>query len=157
METVERIEVYRLGALCGIYSEQELIKYLDKLIYDSDDISSEIIEVSMIANKNINDISEKLRELTEPINIEKDFVFKELLQIIYKRYCLNIITLEDAIYYLYTMIKEVDLSEEIISKIQYLSDGLFLAEQNIYWDVEEIRKAFEEFISMYAIIDSIDI
>ena len=28
MDFIEKIEIYRLGALCGIYSKQELIKYL---------------------------------------------------------------------------------------------------------------------------------
>lgn len=149
MNLIEKIEVYRLGALCGIYSKQELIKYLDKLIYDLDDIPCEIIEASMLSNKNINDISDKIKNFTWQVNVNKDFVNKQLLHIIYERYYLKTISLEDAIYYLYNMIKELDLSEKIIAAIQYLSDGLFLAEQDIDGDVEGIRKDFEKFISDY--------
>lgn len=131
MDFIEKIEIYRLGALCGIYSKQEVIKYLDKLIYDLDDIPCEIIEASMLSNKNINDISDKLIELTWQINDDKDLVNKQLLHTICERYYLKSISIEDAIYYLYNMIKELDLSEKTIAKIQYLSDGLFLAEQDM--------------------------
>ena len=110
MDFIEKIEIYRLGALCGIYSKQELIKYLDKLIYDLDDIPCEIIEASMLSNKNINDISDKLIELTWQINDDKDLVNKQLLHTICERYYLKSISIEDAIYYLYNMIKELDLS-----------------------------------------------
>lgn len=107
MDFIEKIEIYRLGALCGIYSKQEVIKYLDKLIYDLDDIPCEIIEASMLSNKNINDISDKLIELTWQINDDKDLVNKQLLHTICERYYLKSISIEDAIYYLYNMIKEL--------------------------------------------------
>ena len=163
MDFIEETEIYRLGALCGIYSKQELIKYLDKLIYDLEDVPCEIIEASLLHNKNINEISDKLIELTWRINVDRDSVTKQLLHIIYEKYYLKTISLEDAIYYLYKMIEDiysseklidVDLSDEIIELINYLSDGLYLAEEGIYGDIGDIRKAFEEFINDYKIIDS---
>lgn len=149
MDLIEKIEIYRLGALCGIYSKEELVSYLDSMIADLGDVPSEIIEASMLSNKDINDISDKLRELTWKVNDNKDLVNKQLLHTICERYYLKTTSLEDAIYYLHNMIKELNLSEIIIDKIQYLSDALFLAEQDIYGNVDEVRKDFEEFINDY--------
>ena len=158
MKFVEQIEIYRLGALCGIYSKQELIKYLDKLIYDLDDIPSEIIEASMLSSKNVNDISDKLYEVTHKFEIDNELIVNRLLHTICKRYYQDEMSLEDSVYYLYKIIKDsysserligVDLSDEMINTIQYLSDGLDLAEEGIYGDITDIRKEFEKFINNY--------
>ena len=148
MELVKEIEIYRVATLVGIYSKEELIKYLDMLISELDEVPAEVIEASILRKHNINDISDKLMEITSKIN-SKDYIVKELLHIIYKRYYLKQINLDDAIYYLYNMKNEMQLLEELITEIEYLSDGIFLAEQDIYGDVEEIKKEFEKFIGEY--------
>ncbi|MVX63385.1 hypothetical protein GKZ28_06710 [Clostridium chromiireducens] len=46
----------------------------------------------------------------------------------------------------------VDLEEppyEIIDTINYLSDGLYLAKERIYGEVEDIKQNFIKFISQY--------
>ena len=139
MELVKEIEIYRVATLVGIYSKEELIKYLDMLIFELDEVPAEVIEASILSKHNINDISDKLMEITSKIN-SKDYIVKELLHIIYKRYYLKQINLDDAIYYLYKMKNEMQLSEELINEIEYLSDGIFLAEQDIYEDIEETKK-----------------
>lgn len=81
-----------------------------------------------------------------------------MLHIICEKYYKSQIFLEDAIYYLNEMVKEayspeklidIDLSDEIINTIHYLSDGLYLAKEGIYGNIDDIRKAFEEFINDY--------
>ena len=124
MDFIEKIEIYRLGALCGIYSKQELIKYLDKLIYDLDDIPCEIIEASMLSNKNINDISDKLIELTWQINDDKDLVNKQLLHTICERYYLKSISIEEGRLLFLTPIKGWEL---ICAKyLEFIGLGLLL-------------------------------
>ncbi|WP_390480235.1 hypothetical protein [Clostridium baratii] len=59
------IEIYLLGTLCEIYSKEELIKYLDNLISKLNDVPFEVIEASLLSDKNINDISRKLKELID--------------------------------------------------------------------------------------------
>ena len=132
MELVKEIEIYRVATLVGIYSKEELIKYLDMLISELDEVPAEVIEASILSKHNINDISDKLMEITSKIN-SKDYIVKELLHIIYKRYYLKQINLDDAIYYLYNMKNEMQLLEELITEIEYLSDGIFLAEQGYLW------------------------
>lgn len=65
MNLLYEIEIYLLGTLCGIYSKEELIKYLDNLISKLNDVPFEVIEASLLSDKNINDISRKLKELID--------------------------------------------------------------------------------------------
>ncbi|OPF51892.1 hypothetical protein BH721_10485 [Clostridium baratii] len=147
MNLAYEIEIYRLCTLCGIYSKEELIKYLDNLISELDDVPFEVIEASLLSNKNINDISKKLKGLIDEKIYNEALVTEYLLHIISEKYYTREISLEDAIYYLDNMLKETYLPEEIIKEIQYLSDGLYLAKQNIYGETETIRKDFEKFIN----------
>ena len=55
------VEIYRLATLIGLYSKEELIKYLDE-------VPNEIIEASIDKNKKIDDISMSLREYTNKGN-----------------------------------------------------------------------------------------
>ena len=64
----------------------------DNMYITSAAIPCEIIEASMLSNKNINDISDKLIELTWQINDDKDLVNKQLLHTICERYYLKSIT-----------------------------------------------------------------
>lgn len=149
MNLSEEIEVIRISTLCGIYTKEELICYLDKLISEIEDIPFEVIEASLCSSKNISDISIKLKEYTSQYYVDKDIIQNELIHIIACKYYTEKISLDDCIYYLYNLLKEINLSEEVEQKIQYLSDGLFLAEQDIYGDIEIIKKDFEEFIKKY--------
>ncbi|MGG7210457.1 hypothetical protein [Clostridium baratii] len=94
------IEIYRLGALFGFYSKEELIKYLDNLISELDDVPFEVIEALLLSNKNINYISRKLKELIDEKIYNEKLVTEYLLHIISEKYYTREISLEDAIYYL---------------------------------------------------------
>ena len=47
MDLLKQIEIYRIAVLCGIYSKEELIEFLDKIIIELDNPPYEIIEVSL--------------------------------------------------------------------------------------------------------------
>lgn len=149
MNLSEEIEVMRIGTLCGIYSKEELICYLDKIISEVEDVPFEIIEASLCSSKNINDISIKLKEYTSRYYGNEDIIQNQMFYIIASKYYSEKVSLDDCIYYLYNLLKEINLPKEVEEKIQYLSDGLFLAEEEIYGDIETIKNDFEEFINKY--------
>lgn len=149
MNLVEQIDIYRRGTLCGIYSKEELIEFLDKIIVDLDEPPYEIIEASLACNSNLQDSLHILKEYFYNNNGDDSTVNKQLLHIISKKYQVNEITLEDSIYYLDNLMKEVNLDNEIIATINYLSDGLYLAKERIYGEVETIKNDFIKFILEY--------
>lgn len=149
MNLSKEIEVMRIGTLCGIYTKEELIWYLDRIISEAEDVPFEAIEASLCSSKNINDISIKLKEYTSKYYVDENIIQNELIHIIAHKYYTEKISLDDCMYYLYNLLIEVNLSQEVEQKIQYLSDGLFLAEQDIYGDIEIIKKDFQEFIKKY--------
>ena len=149
MNLVEQIDIYRMGTLCGIYSKEELIEFLDRIIVDLDEPPYEIIEASLACNSNLQDALHILKEYFYGNNGDDSTVNKQLLHIISEKYQVNEITLEDSIYYLDQLMNEVNLDNETIATINYLSDGLYLAKQGIYGDVETIKNDFIEFISEY--------
>lgn len=149
MNLTEQIEVYRLATICGIYSKEELIKFLDKIIANLDEPPYEIIEASLVCNNNIQDTLHILRDYFYRSNGYDLNIHKELLHIISEKYQADKININESIYYLDNLIKEVNLDDEIISIINYLSDGLYLAEQKIYGDIETIEDEFIKFILQY--------
>ncbi len=149
MNLTEQIEVYRLATICGLYSKKKLIKFLDKIIANLDEPPYEIIEASLICNSNMQDALHMLRDYFYRSNGDDLNIHKKLLHIISEKYQANEININDSIYYLDNLMKEVILDDEIISIINYLSDGLYLAEQKIYGDIETIEDEFIKFILQY--------
>ncbi|AGX44225.1 hypothetical protein [Clostridium saccharobutylicum] len=149
MSFVEQIEVNRLAVLCGIFSKEELIKFLDKIIANLDEPPYEIIEASLVFNSNMQDALHILRDYFYRRNGDDLNIHKELLHIISDKYQANEININDSIYYLDNLMKEANLDNEITSIINYLSDGLYLAEQKIYGDLETIEDEFIKFILKY--------
>lgn len=150
MNLIQQIDVYRLATICGLYSKEELIKFLDKIIDNIDEPPYEIIEASLACNSKMQDALHIIKDYFYANNGDDSTTINEFLHIICEKYKANEITLEDSIYCLYNLLKEANLDNEIEAAINYLSDGLFLAEQDIYGDVEEIKNYFIEFISKYS-------
>jgi len=149
MNLIEQIEIYRLATACGIYSKEELIKFLDKIIIELDNPPYEIIEASLACNEHLQDALHILKEYFYSNNGDGSTINKQLLHIICEKYHANEITLEDSIYYLDNLMKEMNLDNEIIATINYLSDGLYLAKERIYGEVETIKNYFIKFILDY--------
>lgn len=150
MNLTEQIEIYRLATICGLYSKEELMKFLDKIIANLDEPPYEIIEASLVCNRKMQDALHIIKDYFYMSNGDESAIIKEFLHIICEKYQANEITLEDSIYYLYNLLKEANLDNEIETAINYLSDRLFLAEQDIYGDVEDIKNDFIKFISKYS-------
>lgn len=136
------VEIYRLATLIGLYSKEELIKYLDE-------VPNEIIEASIDKNKKIDDISMSLREYTKDCQCNKEYVLATLIKIIAKQYYDKEITLYEAIYYLDNLRKIENLKEDVEDIIVYLSDGYYLANEGIYSNLDTIKNEFETFILQY--------
>ena len=143
------VEIYRLATLIGLYSKEEMIKYLDEIILDLEEVPNEIIEASVCKNKKIDDISMSLREYTNNGKCNKDYVLDILIKIIAKQYYDKKITLCEAIYYLDNLRKIENLKEDVEDTIVYLSDGYYLANEGIYGNLDTIKGEFEKFILQY--------
>ena len=82
----DNVEIYRLATLIGLYSKEELIKYLDEIILTLEEVPNEIIEASIGKDKKIDDISMSLREYTKNSKCNKEYVLAVLIKIIAKQY-----------------------------------------------------------------------
>ena len=80
----------------GLYSKEELIKYLDEIILTLEEVPNKIIEASIGRNNKIDDISMRLREYTKNGQCNKDYVLAILIKIIAKQYYDKKITLYES-------------------------------------------------------------
>lgn len=62
--------VFSLGLSCGIFSKEMIIQWCDQAIEAKDNVPFEIIEVSLMSKSKIDDIENKLFELTGHFEVE---------------------------------------------------------------------------------------
>ncbi|GAA0086360.1 hypothetical protein UT300007_27990 [Clostridium sp. CTA-7] len=145
MDLYTELEIYRIAVLVGIYSKEDLIRHLDKLIEELDDIPYEIIEASL--GKKIDNILMTIKELINKHNIRKNLVLGSLIKILKKRYSKKLINAFEGIYFLEQLRKHCDFSDYDREYITYLSDGYYLANESIYGEMNKIKTDFNSYLS----------
>ena len=137
-------EVYRIGVSIGLLTIEDIMKWADNVIEQYDTPPYEIIELSLSAKKNLEDITLSLMEIRG--DFDNDLPPKIVLGLL-NQY-LN--TPEDMAYVIQKMDKLIkylpDSYEGIEREIHFLSDGYYLAEKNIYGDLQEMHANLKGFL-----------
>ncbi|GKX65859.1 hypothetical protein [Inconstantimicrobium mannanitabidum] len=144
------VATYNLGLGCGAFTIEETIKFCDKLIEHLENPPYQIIEISLMSQSKVDDVENKLSELNYYSNINTDEIVKVILSIIYKKYINNEIDIVKAIKCTDTLLIHTSLSyEDEYYDLYGLDDSYYLAESQIYGDLDEVAIQFKSIISRY--------
>lgn len=145
----ERIEVYRIGLLCGFFSKDEVFDWIDSYIEQGQPNYSDLIDVSLMQNKKIVDIISRLKEIQG--NQRCDFPIKVILGLIYKSYIENINSEDKVVSYLHYIDSYESLPKSEERELSLMLDEYSLAEREIYGSTKEVYSRIDRFLSQYAI------
>ncbi|GAB0166919.1 protein kinase [Lysinibacillus sp. CTST325] len=143
-------EVYRLGILIGLYSVQDVIKWADNVIERLDNPPYEVIEISLSSQEKPIDVCSKLKLFNGGLNND-DLPSKILLGLL-NEYFLSINNVSDVFSMLFRLIDHLQLVESnkwIEVEMIYLSDAFYLADQNIYGDLNEVGNNLKNYLSQF--------
>lgn len=140
-------EVYRLGISIGFLTVQEMIKWADNIIENLDTPPYEIIELSLSSKEKHSDICLKLMMVKG--EFDGNLPPKIILALL-NEYLNTTQDISNVIIVLDKLIKHLPTSDEWIEmEIHFLSDGFYLAEQNIYGDLTEVLTNLSKFLNQY--------
>ncbi|MFD4706027.1 hypothetical protein ACFWM3_14330 [Gottfriedia sp. NPDC058432] len=140
-------EVLRLGLSVGYFSVQDAVKWADNLIGNLESPPYEIIEVSLSANKKPVDICSILLKLNG--NFDEEISIKVMLGLL-QNYLIETKDYENVWSWVYRLNEYIPLSYDwILNEIIYLSNAIYLAEQDIYGDVLEVKKELLVFLGQF--------
>lgn len=147
MEIKTMAEVYRLGISIGFQTVQDVIRWADKLIEQFDSPPYEIIELSLSAKEKPDDVCFKLKMVKGEFDI--DLPPKIILGLL-GEYLNTTQDTSNVIMMLDRLIEHLPESCEWIElKIHWLSDGFYLAKQNIYGDLQEVENNLKKFLMQF--------
>jgi len=138
-------EVYRIGVLIGLLNIQDVIKWADNVIEQCDTPPYEIIELSFSAKEKLEDITLRLMEIRGDFD-DNDLSPKVILGLL-NQYLNTPEDIANVIEKLDKLIEYLpDSYEGIEMEIHFLTDGFYLAEENIYGDLKEVHSNLKEFL-----------
>lgn len=146
----EEAEIFRIGLIIGYFTKNDVINWADRLIETREKVEYEIIEVSLLSNSSKADIASKLHEIKG--TFDENLIINVLLGLLSYSYNSNNFLADEICTFLYHLISnkiDVSISRDIEQKINYLSDGYYLATEGIYGDMTEICKELKEFLDRY--------
>ncbi len=140
-------EVYRLGISIGIFTVQEVIKWADNIIDTLENPPYEIIDLSLSSKLNIEEFMLKL-ELIKG-DVEQGLPPKIILGL-FNDY-LNIQqNINDVITIMDKLIKHLpEDCEWMEMEIHYLSDGFYLAKNEIDGDLKGMTCEIKQFLNQF--------
>ncbi|MBM6616335.1 protein kinase [Bacillus suaedaesalsae] len=133
--------IYYLGLGCGLWNKEEVIDWSDKVIVTIDNPPLELLEVSMMSKSKIDDIENKLFELSK-IDDEEHSV-QIVLSIIAEMLELKHITIERAIRSTSRLLVHTGLSwESRYYNLYSFDDSYDLACNGVHFEINEVEKEF---------------
>jgi hypothetical protein len=140
-------EVYRLGISVDFLTVQEMIKWADNIIENLDTPPYEIIELSLSSNEKYDDINLKLMMVNG--EFDRNLPPKILLALL-NEYLNKTQDISKVIIVLDKLIKHFSTDDERIEmEIHFLSDGFYLAEQNISGNLTEVLNNLRGFLNQF--------
>ena len=144
----EKAEIYRLGLIAGIFSKDDVINWVDAVIGEESNIDYALIEVSLNSTKNLEDIALELK------NVKGEFDSKIVASILIGILALKFEENHDLGSEIASMLHKFAhnstvLDNEVISKINELNDGFYLAEQEIYGNLKDMTIELHDFLKDY--------
>lgn len=146
----DEAEIFRIGLIIGYFTKDDVIKWADRLIETNGNVEYEIIEISLLSNSSKADIASKLREVKGILN--EQLIINVLLGLLSYGYNSNKFSEDEICTFLYHLVSnkiDISISNDIEQNIHHLSDGYYLATEDIYGDLEEICKELKEFLDLY--------
>lgn len=146
----DEAEIYRIGLITGLFVKNDVVSWADKIISIQENVEYEIIEVSLLGSSSKINIASKLFQIKGILNSQH--VINVFLGLCSNSYNSNKFTDEDMCIFLYHLISnkiDIPISSDIEQKINYLSDGYYLASEGIYGDLDDIRRDLKEFLDQY--------
>ncbi|BCB05138.1 hypothetical protein KH172YL63_32710 [Bacillus sp. KH172YL63] len=140
-------EVYRLGLLIGFFSIQEVIIWADTLIEQLDKPPYEIIMLSLSSKDDICTVERKLSEIKGEYDTE---LLPKIIMGLMNDYLHDKENTGRVIKSLEQLLKYLPSNDdEIESEIHFLSDGYYLAHQNIYGEEQEVLDNLRVFLQQF--------
>ncbi|WP_062104392.1 hypothetical protein [Bacillus niameyensis] len=141
-------EVYRLGLSTGYYTVRDVVTWADSVIEELDEPPYDIIDLSLSGNAKPVDIASILKEFSKEIS-SSELPCMIILGLLanYSIKTGDISTVTSMLYRLCEHLPET--CDSIKVEILSLTDELYLAEQNIYGNLQEVIKRLQEFLMQY--------
>ncbi|PEJ48450.1 hypothetical protein CN692_23620 [Bacillus sp. AFS002410] len=142
-------EVYKLGLTLGFLRIEDVIMWADNVIDQLDFPPYEIIELSLSSKENLEKIILKLMMIQG--EFDNDLPPKILLGLLNEylnttKDMFNVIKIMDK------LIKHLpDSCEWIELEIHFLSDGFYLAEQQIYGELKDVQNNLRLFLEQFIV------
>ncbi|TQR30098.1 hypothetical protein C7Y47_16575 [Lysinibacillus sphaericus] len=143
-------EVYRLGIIIGFYTVQDVIKWADNVIERLDNPPYEVIAISLSSQEKPIDVCSKLNLFKGGLNND-DLPSKILLGLL-NDYFISSNNLSDVFSMLFRLSDHLQLEDSnkwIEVEMNYLSDAFYLADQNIYGDLNEVGTNLKNYLSQF--------
>ncbi|AXI03610.1 hypothetical protein [Aquirhabdus parva] len=138
---------YKKALLWNVVTLPEVIQWADHLITVEDNPDPQLYEISL-ANNN-HQANDALTELTKEASI-LDVTYK-IIEMLARKASKNDINYKFTADILYRMACEnFILDEDSQFEMSRLTDALYLAEEKIYGDPEEIKTEIRQFLNQYA-------
>ena len=140
-------DVYRIGISIGLFSIQEVIKWTDNIIDQLDTPPYELIDLSLSAKEKLENITLKLMKVKG--EVDNELPPKIILGLLNN----NLNDMQDMQNVIETMdklIKYLPASCEWMEmEIHFLSDGFYLAEENVYGELGEVLNNLKIFLNQF--------
>ncbi|MDP4147024.1 MAG: protein kinase [Bacillota bacterium] len=142
-------QVYKEGLASGVFSKDDVISWVDKVIEIQDNPPYEFIEISLMSKTRINDIEGKLGEFYKELDIS--YVTKVVLSIIYYNLSNGRITIEKAIRLVAKLLLNTgECFEREYQSLYYCDDAYDLAMQGVHHSLKDVIKVFKSGIEKYS-------
>ncbi|WP_139892835.1 hypothetical protein [Bacillus sp. D386] len=140
-------EVYRVGISIGIFSVQEIIKWADNAIKTLENPPYEIIDLSLSSKLNIEEFMLKLELIKGDVEqgLPPKIILGLLNDYLYIQQDINdVITIMDKL--IQHLPEDCEWME---MEIHYLSDGVYLAKNEIDGDLKEMTCEIKQFLNQF--------
>jgi hypothetical protein len=150
MEIKITAEVYRLGILMGLYTVQDVVNWADHVIEQLDHPPYEVIEIALSSKEKPVDVCSKLKQFNGGLHND-DLPLKIILGQL-NEYILSTNNLSEAFSMISRLGDHLQLEERnkwIENELSYLSDAFYLADQNIYGDLQVVESKLKNYLTQF--------
>jgi hypothetical protein len=150
MDVKVTAEVYRLGILIGLFTVQDVIRWADNIIERLDEPPYEVIEISLSSKEKPVDVCSKLKTFSGILN--NDDLAPKIIIGLLNEYFLSTKNVSEVFTMLSRLSEHLQLEETnewIEDEIIFLDDAFYLADQNIYGDLQEVGNNLRNFLTQF--------
>ncbi|MCX7922698.1 MAG: hypothetical protein N3B21_11925 [Clostridia bacterium] len=146
----DRAEIYRLGLIVGLFCKSDVLNWVDTTIESESNVDYALIEVSLNSSKNNEDVACILKNVRG--KSDSKTVANIIIGLLAQKFDENHDIGSEIASILKRLTQNIDsgvLESEVMSKINNIDDGFYLAEQNIYGYVKDMISELNDFLKDY--------